>query len=58
MTLTGEIQARFNADLSFRVSGPVRARLVDVGAHVNAATSWPSSIRSSSRPILTPRPLA
>ena len=36
MTLTGEIQARFNADLSFRVSGRVLARLVDVGAHVNA----------------------
>jgi RND family efflux transporter MFP subunit len=36
MTLTGEIQARFSADLSFRVSGRVLARLVDVGAHVNA----------------------
>jgi len=36
MTLTGEIQARFSADLSFRVSGRVTARLVDVGAHVNA----------------------
>jgi membrane fusion protein, multidrug efflux system len=36
MTLTGEIQARFTADLSFRVSGRVFARLVDVGAHVNA----------------------
>jgi membrane fusion protein, multidrug efflux system len=36
VTLTGEIQARFRADLSFRVSGRVLARLVDVGAHVNA----------------------
>ena len=36
MTLTGEVQARFSADLSFRVSGRVLARLVDVGAHVNA----------------------
>ena len=36
MTLTGEIQARFSADLSFRVSGRVLARLVDVGTHVNA----------------------
>jgi RND family efflux transporter MFP subunit len=36
ITLTGEIQARFSADLSFRVSGRVLARLVDVGAHVNA----------------------
>jgi RND family efflux transporter MFP subunit len=36
MTLTGEVQARFRADLSFRVSGRVLARLVDVGAHVNA----------------------
>ena len=36
LTLTGEVQARFRADLSFRVSGRVVARLVDVGAHVNA----------------------
>jgi membrane fusion protein, multidrug efflux system len=36
VTLTGAIQARFSADLSFRVSGRVLARLVDVGAHVNA----------------------
>jgi membrane fusion protein, multidrug efflux system len=34
VTLTGEIQARSRADLSFRVSGRVMARLVDVGAHV------------------------
>jgi RND family efflux transporter MFP subunit len=36
VTLTGEIQARFRADLSFRVSGRVAARYVDVGAHVRA----------------------
>src|SRR6202163_606044 len=36
LTLTGEVQARFRSDLSFRVSGRVLARLVDVGAHVNA----------------------
>jgi len=36
ITLTGEVQARFRADLSFRVSGRVIARMVDVGAHVNA----------------------
>lgn len=36
LTLTGEVQARFRADLSFRMSGRVLARLVDVGAHVNA----------------------
>ncbi|VIO65251.1 Multidrug resistance protein MdtE [Bradyrhizobium ivorense] len=35
LTLTGEIQARFRADLSFRVNGRVVARTVDVGAHVN-----------------------
>src|SRR5687767_13105228 len=35
VTLTGEVQARFSADLSFRVSGRVRERLVDVGAHVH-----------------------
>ncbi|WGD56547.1 efflux RND transporter periplasmic adaptor subunit [Bradyrhizobium sp. CB1650] len=34
ITLTGEVQARFRADLSFRVSGRVIARIVDVGAHV------------------------
>ena len=36
LTLTGEVQARFRADISFRVSGRVLERLVDVGAHVNA----------------------
>jgi RND family efflux transporter MFP subunit len=36
ITLTGEVQARFRADLSFRVSGRVLARLVDVGSHVEA----------------------
>ncbi len=36
VTLTGEIRARSSADLSFRVGGRVLARLVDVGAHVNA----------------------
>jgi RND family efflux transporter MFP subunit len=35
VTLTGTVQARFNADLSFRVSGRVRERLVDVGAHAH-----------------------
>ncbi|MGO9132723.1 MAG: efflux RND transporter periplasmic adaptor subunit [Methylovirgula sp.] len=36
LTLTGDVQARFSADLSFRVSGRVTARMVDVGAHINA----------------------
>ena len=36
VTLTGEVQARFRADLSFRVGGRVRERLVDVGARVDA----------------------
>jgi RND family efflux transporter MFP subunit len=36
VTLTGEVQARIQSDLSFRVSGRVTARLVDVGAHVDA----------------------
>jgi RND family efflux transporter MFP subunit len=36
VTLTGEVQARFRPDLSFRVSGRVLERLVDVGAHVKA----------------------
>jgi RND family efflux transporter MFP subunit len=34
--LTGQLQARFQAELSFRVSGRVVARFVDVGAHVDA----------------------
>jgi RND family efflux transporter MFP subunit len=36
ITFTGEIRARFRADLSFRVSGRVIARLVDVGSHVDS----------------------
>jgi multidrug efflux pump subunit AcrA (membrane-fusion protein) len=36
VTLTGDVQARINAELSFRVSGRVTERLVDVGAHVSA----------------------
>lgn len=36
VTLTGQLQARFQAQLSFRISGRVVARFVDVGAHVNA----------------------
>jgi RND family efflux transporter MFP subunit len=34
--LTGDVRARVSTELSFRVSGRVIARLVDVGAHVNA----------------------
>jgi RND family efflux transporter MFP subunit len=34
VTLTGEVQPRYRADLSFRVSGRVLARYVDVGGHV------------------------
>jgi len=36
ITLTGEIQARVQTDLSFRVSGRVVARNADVGQHVDA----------------------
>jgi RND family efflux transporter MFP subunit len=36
VALTGDIQARVRAELSFRVSGRVTERLVDVGMHVNA----------------------
>jgi len=34
VTLTGDVQARVLAELSFRVSGRVTERLVGVGAHV------------------------
>lgn len=36
VTLTGEVQARFSANLSFRATGRVIARKVEVGDHVNA----------------------
>jgi RND family efflux transporter MFP subunit len=36
LTLTGEVEPLVRADLSFRVSGRVIARLADVGAHVDA----------------------
>jgi membrane fusion protein, multidrug efflux system len=36
VTLTGEVQSRYRADLSFRVSGRVIERFVDVGNHVEA----------------------
>jgi RND family efflux transporter MFP subunit len=35
-TLTGDVEARIQTDLSFRVSGRVVLRLADVGAHVDA----------------------
>ena len=38
VTLTGDVKARFSADLSFRVSGRVRERLIEIGAHVVAGT--------------------
>lgn len=34
ISLTGEIQAQTTSDLSFRTSGQVKERLVEVGAHV------------------------
>lgn len=36
VTLTGDVHARVRAELSFRVSGRVNERLVDVGTHVEA----------------------
>jgi membrane fusion protein, multidrug efflux system len=36
VTITGEVQARYHADLAFRVDGRVLTRLVEVGAHVDA----------------------
>jgi RND family efflux transporter MFP subunit len=36
IALTGDIQARVRTELSFRVSGRVIERMVDVGVHVNA----------------------
>ena len=36
VTLTGDVQARVQADLSFRVGGKIVSRTVDVGDHVKA----------------------
>ncbi|MFP3498454.1 efflux RND transporter periplasmic adaptor subunit, partial [Pseudomonas sp. SIMBA_059] len=36
VTLTGDVQARVQTDLSFRVGGKIIARSVDVGDHVKA----------------------
>src|SRR5689334_13076147 len=36
VVLTGEIKARAQNDLAFRVSGRITARNIDVGAHVTA----------------------
>lgn len=36
VTLTGDIQARVQTDLSFRVGGKIIQRMVDVGDHVSA----------------------
>jgi multidrug efflux pump subunit AcrA (membrane-fusion protein) len=36
VTQTGEVQARYRAELAFRVSGRVIERLVEVGAHVES----------------------
>ncbi|MFD2184626.1 efflux RND transporter periplasmic adaptor subunit [Rhodoplanes azumiensis] len=35
-TLTGVVSARIQSDLSFRISGQITERLVDIGAHVDA----------------------
>lgn len=34
--LTGEVRARFESDLAFRISGRITQRMVDVGDHVTA----------------------
>lgn len=39
MMLTGEVRARHEADLAFRVGGKIVARLVDAGAEVKAGTA-------------------
>ncbi|WP_238313852.1 efflux RND transporter periplasmic adaptor subunit [Methylobacterium crusticola] len=36
VVLTGDIQAKFLSNVAFRVSGKIRARLVEVGEHVEA----------------------
>ena len=36
---SGDVHARFESQLGFRVNGKIRARLVDVGAHVEAGQS-------------------
>src|SRR6218665_191416 len=36
VTMTGEIEARIETDISFRVSGRIIERMVDTGQHVKA----------------------
>ncbi len=36
VVLTGDVQAKFQSNIAFRVSGKIAARLVEVGAHVEA----------------------
>ncbi|HET7064426.1 MAG TPA: biotin/lipoyl-binding protein, partial [Rudaea sp.] len=36
---SGDVHARYESQLGFRVAGKIRARLVDVGAHVQAGQS-------------------
>ena len=47
---TGEIQPRFRADLSFRTTGRVIERLVEVGDHVQQGRFWRVSIRPNRKP--------
>ena len=57
VTLTGDVQARVQTDLSFRVGGKIISRSVDVGDHVKANRCWrawtPRICRTTS---IRPRP--
>uniref|UniRef100_A0A1I7YHH3 Efflux transporter periplasmic adaptor subunit n=1 Tax=Steinernema glaseri TaxID=37863 RepID=A0A1I7YHH3_9BILA len=45
VTLTGDVQARVQADLSFRVGGKIIERNVDVGDHVSANQTSAAFVR-------------
>lgn len=42
---TGDVRARHEAELGFRVAGKLAARLVDSGARVTRGRPWHGSIR-------------
>jgi Membrane-fusion protein len=50
VTLTGTIQAQVQNDLSFRLSGRIIERNVDIGDHVTPIRFWRASIRVRRKP--------
>ena len=59
LSLTGEIQPRYQADIGFRVDGKILARPVDVGTTVKKGDCWRGSTRSNTtRMLRLPNPIS